>query len=136
MSGDGHLLLATAPFTLQIDNTRIRLAGTVHNLNGNIQGDHLALNLNLNNFPLDIISPLIDKPLSGAASAKVFIGGTFSEPLLTGTMNSNLVYQTVPLQLQTGFDASRKWIEFRQLKISNDQTDIGAEGMLISIPRH
>ena len=130
LSGEGHILLANDPFAVAIDNTRIRLAGTVHDLSGTIQGKNLALNLNMRDFPLNVISPLIDKPLTGAVSGKVFLGGTFSEPLLTGSLNSNLVYQGISLQAQSGFDASRKWIELRQLKINNDQTDISAEGML------
>ena len=130
LTGAGHMLLATDPFAVAIDNTKLQIAGTVHDLSGTIQGKNLALNLNLKDFPLNVISPLIDKPLSGALSGQVFLGGTFSEPLLTGSFNSNLVYRGIPLRAQSGFDASRKWIELRQLKIANDQTDVSAEGML------
>lgn len=130
VSGESHALIATEPFVVTIDNTRVRLAGSSHDVSGKIKGDNLALNLSLKDFPLDVISPVIDKPLSGTASAKVFVGGTFSEPLLTGSLDSNLAYRNVPLRVQSEFDASSSWIELRQLKISNDQTDISAEGML------
>lgn len=136
LSGAGHVLVATDPFAVAIDNTKIRLGHSVHDLSGTIRGERLALNLNLKDFPLDAIAPVIDQPLKGTASARLFISGTLTEPLLTGSFNSDMVYRDIPLRAQSSFDASRKSIELRQLKLNNQQTDISAEGKLDLINDH
>ena len=130
VTGKGHVAVSGKPLLIDIQDARIGMAGSTHPLSGEIKGDHLALNLALDAFPIDILATLIDVPVTGSISGKVFLGGTFSAPLLRSKIDSDLTLRQVPMHLEGELDGSRNWLEVRRLKVSGAMGTLTTHGVV------
>jgi len=130
LAGQGNIMLSLHPLLLVIQDASVDVAGTSHPLSGQIEGDHLALDLTLEGFPLDILAPLLATPVSGAVSGKVFLGGTFSDPLLRGRLDSDLTWQRLHIHLNSELDATRERLEIKQADMSSAAGTFSGTGVV------
>ncbi len=125
---DPHLrTLAINELQLSTDDRQHRLTGSLSREGVDLG---LDLQLTLNRFPLDLLSPWIRQLDDGWVSAQIHAGGTLDNPLLSGRMSGTSQYKGQMLNLDLAGDFSRRQLSFRQLSAGFGITKLRAEGRL------
>jgi translocation and assembly module TamB len=130
LSGKGQVNIAGSPATLSIEQALLSIAGTTHHLRGEISSGRLALNIELEQFPLDILAPLVAAPLTGTATASLFLGGTPAQPIVSGSIDAGLTYQQVPMELSAEIDATTRQVEIRRFNLKAGDGRINFTGSM------
>lgn len=66
--------------------------------------------------------------MTGAVSGEVFLGGTFSAPVLRGRFDSDLTWLRHPVHVTGELDASRNRLDIKQMELTSGAGTLSAKG--------
>lgn len=87
-------------FDLHLQHLDLTVDDTKHSLTGSRINRQLNLHLELNHFPLELVSPWLEPDLTGEVSAQVTVTGTAENPALRGDIEANLGYNQLPVHVE------------------------------------
>lgn len=125
-----QFVLTKNTFDLHLNRLDLVIDKTKHTLTGSWIGGELNIDLNLDQFPLGMVSPWITLLHSGALTTQVNIQGPVTRPTVRGQIAANAIYDNKPVSIDFMGSANRDEILFKRLNASWDTTRITALGHL------
>lgn len=130
LSKDRNMLVAEKlDLNLTINDTQ-------HSIIGSLSGQQLQAEVNLNKFPLDIVSLWNDSVSDGELTTGLTIKGTTDEPYAEGKITTRTTYQQIPVEIDFTGTMTKKFINIDNLssRLSAPallpQTELSAKGKL------
>ncbi len=113
--------------TLAIDDTH-------HDIVGTLIDQQLQVQLNLNQFPLDIAALWNDSVNDGELTTELTITGTTKAPHAKGIITANTTYQNIPVAIDFTGSLTKERINIENLSARLAQSELWAKGNLDRIP--
>ncbi|MDX2464760.1 MAG: translocation/assembly module TamB domain-containing protein [Porticoccus sp.] len=115
---------------LYLDKVDVAIDETKHTASGSWIDGQLNIDLNLNQFPLDLVNPWVTSQYSGDLTAQILIQGTMSHPTIQGKVTSHARYNNIPITVDFIGSANKDELTFDRLNASLDEAEITAVGRL------
>ena len=112
---------------LDIDSREHHVAGAVTVVDSAPQ---LDLHVQLDQFPLDLLSPWVAQVDSGALSADLQITGALTDPQIIGRAWGTSEYRQYPVEMDVAGDFSLQRLDFRQLSVNLGVAQFQGHGLL------
>ena len=136
LGASGQIFVDPHIQAIQIDTLVLTTDDRQHRLTGSASRQALDLQLTLNKFPLDLLSPWLDllswteSIEDGSVSAKLHATGTAVDPQLSGQLSGSSHYKGYPVELILAGDFSRQQLNFEELAAQFGTAGLQANGRL------
>ncbi|MCK7597561.1 translocation/assembly module TamB [Microbulbifer sp. CAU 1566] len=122
----GRTDVVLSPWSVATDDLVLTVDDSRNTVSGNINGEEMALQLQLNKLPLAISQPWQDYLQGGWLSADLDIQGPLKQPSANGSLELRSSYQQQPLHLTGEVETLADDIHIRtaRLKLADTQLDV------------
>ena len=115
---------------LYLDKVDLAIDDTKHTASGSLVDGQLNIDLDLNQFPLDLVNPWVTSQYSGDLTAQILIQGAMTHPIIRGQITSHVRYNNIPITVDFIGSANKDELTFDRLNASWDEAEITAVGRL------
>ena len=132
LSAHGHLVLSHKNNGLHPEefDLALTIGDTHHAIVGTLIDQRLQVQLNLNQFPLDIAVLWSDAVNDGELTTQLTITGTTDAPYANGIITANTTYQNIPIAIDFTGSLTRERINIENLSARLAQSELWAKGNL------
>ncbi|WGL17500.1 translocation/assembly module TamB [Microbulbifer bruguierae] len=120
--------IALSPWSVATDDLELLVDETSHQVHGTIDGESLALQVQLNRLPLAISQPWQDYLQGGWLSADLDIKGPLKLPSADGNIELKSTYQKQPLHLVGEVETVDDEIRIRTGRLTLAKAQLGVRG--------
>jgi translocation and assembly module TamB len=128
LAAEGELAFDDENQSLLIDRFLLSTGEHQHRVQGRASKDALALQVELNQFPLDLLSPWVKAIEQGQVSAQVDITGAPTDPTVSGRLTGTAVHEGESVDLETAGSFNQQQLKFDQLALTLGVAELSARG--------
>ena len=120
--------ITLSPWRLETDGLTLTVDDSAHRIAGRVDGESLALQVQLNKLPVAISQPWQDYLQGGWLSADLEVEGPLSLPEVNGSLELKSAYQKQPLHLTGEVQTKEKVVQVKTARLQLAGARIDAQG--------
>lgn len=113
---------------LNIKSSTLNLSGTEHHFSGAITYPIINLDVDVNEFPIRLVSPWVPQIQGGSINTESNISGTFKEPKFKGTLAANSNYNQIPVAVSLQGIGSLKAVSLDDAQVTSNNSKLAVNG--------
>lgn len=113
---------------LILNSSTLNLSGTEHHFSGEITNPNMNLAVDINQFPIRLITPWVPQVKGGEINIDSKLLGTFTDPKFKGKIDGTSSYNDIPVAVNVNAEGDLKAVSFESLEITSNDSKLEANG--------